>query len=365
MRRISAFLATGLIGLAACQDSGPTNQSQGKFDPAAVSANLAVIDRVNSAPVLVSFRALGDQVIAASGAAAARGMRDLQAQVRAGNGIGAMRDVAARLAGLLGPASVGPALVPIIRSDVLGKTFVYDATAKKYVVDPARAGAPSNGVRFILYEVDDATQQPKADKEIGYSDLIDEKASSPTSLGLRLVVVSHGETYLDYTFDISGGIEKATIAVAGFMGDGTDRVNFNLKLSGQLVGRNGAVTLEAKLDIPSHNFTATAKVQGTAGVENGDGHIDLAIQIGSDVVTLASTVVNNHLDATVKVNGKVFATATGDPKSPVIKGEGGRDLTAEELTALGQIVEFAGHLFGTFGGLLAPVGPLVLMGFGV
>ncbi|MEO8448229.1 MAG: hypothetical protein ABI647_00475 [Gemmatimonadota bacterium] len=362
-RRISSFLATGLIGLAACQDSGPTNPAQAKFDPAAVSANLAIIDRVNSAPVLKSFRALGDQAIA--GGVTAVSVRDIQAKIASGHGIGVMRDVAARLAGLVASTTAGPALVPIIRTDVLGKTFVYDAAAKKYVIDPARTGAPPNGVRFILYEIDDATQQPNVGKEIGYSDLIDQKVSSPSSLGLRLVVISHGETYLDYRFGISGGIERAAITVAGFMGDGTDRVNFNLTLSGQLVGRNGAVTLEASLEIPAHNFTATAKVQGVAGVENGDGQIDLALHLGADLVTLTSRVNGNRLDATVKMNGKTFATATGDPKSPVIKGDGGRDLTAEELGALGQIVGFAGQLFGIFGGLLAPVGGLILVGFGL
>ena len=51
MRRINGWLAVGAIGLAACgKDSGPTSAPQGGFDPAAVRANLAVIEQVHREP---------------------------------------------------------------------------------------------------------------------------------------------------------------------------------------------------------------------------------------------------------------------------------------------------------------------------
>ena len=58
-------------------------------------------------------------------------------------------------------------------------------------------------------------------------------------------------------------------------------------------------------------------------------------------------------------------TVRGTSANPVIKGDGGRELTAEELTALGEVVKFAEGVFELIGGLLAPTGALLLIGLGL
>ncbi|MGH2652480.1 MAG: hypothetical protein ACRDHK_14855, partial [Actinomycetota bacterium] len=270
---------------------------------------------------------------------------------------GRLLRVVSRIAALIGPPS-GAQLVPIIRSEVLGSTFVYDPATKQYVIDPARTGAPANGVRFILYQLDEGTQAPKPEVEIGWVDLIDEKASSTSSLGLRLRVVSGGVTYLEYAFELSGQLVSPTLAVSGFMSDGTERLTFDLTVSGQAIGHGGDVRLDARLEMPSRGFKVTASVRGA----DGEGHVDLTVQGGEDVINMKARVQENRLDATFTVNGRLLATATGDPEHPVIRGEGGRDLTREELAALAQIVGLTEGLFELFGELLEPVGALLGLG---
>ncbi len=339
----------GLAVAAACANPSGPEANQAQFNTKRVRDGVATVERVNSSPILQSFRWLGGQV--PSVAVAPSGDTDRL--------VGLVRDIAA----MVSPAG-GPAAVPVIRSSMLGKTMVYDPVAKRYLVAEGRVGAPTNGVRFVLYE-NDAEGRPNVAKEIGYSDLTDEKAASATTAGLRLKVVSAEKTYLDYSFDLTGSIGAATVTVKGFMSDGTERVNFDLATTGQLFGRGGTVTLDAKLEVPSQQFSVVVKAVGLAGENQGPGQVELTVRAGSDVVAINAKMTPAAVDAAVTVNGKLFATIKGDPASPVIRGEGGRELSADELAALGAVFEFSEGIFELIAGLLAPAGALLLLGLGI
>ncbi|MGH7713220.1 MAG: hypothetical protein ACREOG_18160, partial [Gemmatimonadaceae bacterium] len=255
-------------------------------------------------------------------------------------------------------------LIPVMRSSVLGKTFVWDPSVRKYVPDPGRSGAPSNGVRFILYDVD-PNENPLAGQEIGYADLTDERRSSSSVAGIRLEVVTGGATRLAYSFDLTGSVESAQFDVFGYLTDGSDRLDFSIKTSQQLFGRGGKATLEARLYIVQEDFEVTAKVMGTAGEEYGDGEVDLTIRSKLDEIVLDAETVRGELAATFKVNGQLLATATGDPKTPVVRGDGGRELTDEESQAVVAIVEMAGGVFKFVSDLLQPAGVFLLIALGI
>ena len=337
-----------LLALAACSNSQGPTQDQTRFDARKVKDGLATVEAVGASPVLQSFGALGGQI--GSGVPAGAPVQDRFVAV--------VRDIA----GIVRPATQ-VALVPVIRSTMLGKTLVYDAVAKKYVPSD-RAGAPANGVRFVLYEAD-ANGQPDPTREIGTSDLTDEKAASPTSAGLRLKVTSKGVTYLDYSFDVTGSIAAAVVNVKGYMSDGTNRVDFEVATTGQLFGRGGTVTVDAKLEVAAQQFKVVAKISGQADGSAGAGEVNLTVTAGADVLTIAARTTGGTVDASVTANGKRFATITGPVAAPVIKGDGGRDLTAEEMTALGEVFKFSEGIFKLIGGLLAPAGALLLIGLGL
>lgn len=353
MRNINGTAATLLLGLAAaCSDSNSEPSTQNPWDGSQVSANVARIERVAATPALESYRLLGQYI----GSAASR--------APAPAGAPALQQVTRRLAELTGVGR-GPQLVPVVRPGVLGRTYVFDAAAKTYVHDPARSGAPANGVRFILYETNAETGAINSAVEIGYADLIDERAASLSSAGLRFKVVSGGVTVLEYSFEVGGLLVAPTLAVNGYMSDGTERVNFELDVSGPAWGTGGTAKLDARLEVPSQNFSVVVTMAAAAGDPNGPATVEMTIKGGSDVIVVKSRVESGQVDATVTLNGKVLATAKGPAANPVLKGEGGRDLTADELAALGQVVAFADGVFKLFGDLLAPAGALLGLALGL
>ena len=230
--------------------------------------------------------------------------------------------------------------------------------------DAARTGAPPNGVRFVLYETA-ANGDPIPGREVGYADLTDERSASPSTAGVRLVVVSGGVTYLSYSFDLTGSLDAAKFDVRGFLSDGTERIDFTISTSQQLFGRGGKATLDATLSVARHDVVITAKAEGVAGATNGDGQIDLTVRSGADEIVVDAKTTEGQLDATFTVNGQLLATATGAASAPVIRGDGGRDLTAEELHALGAIVGMAESLFKLVSDLLQPAGVLLLLALGI
>lgn len=346
---LKSMVMIGLVATAACSDGTGPGTDQEQFNARKVQDGLAAIERVSANPVLNSFRGLSGQI-----PSAASGNGSSSARL-----VGVVRDLAGLVTGPVG----GPSFVPVIRTSVLGKTMVYDAATKQYVVATGRQGAPANGVRFVLYE--EVGGMPNPAKEIGYADLTDEKAGSATSVGLRFKVVAGQVTHLDYSFDLTGSLAAASVKVVGFLSDGTERVNFDLATSGQFFGRGGLATIEGKIEVPSQQFSIAAKVTGTAGEENGPGTIDVAVKSGSDTLTVVARSTATTLEATIKVNGKLFAAVSGTPANPVITGEGGRALTTEEYQALAAVIEFSEGIFKLIEGLLAPAVALLLLGLGL
>ncbi|MGQ0642873.1 MAG: hypothetical protein ACT4P6_19175 [Gemmatimonadaceae bacterium] len=347
-QRPFALLAV-LFTAAACSEGvGPNDRS---FDAQNVKAGLAVIERVASAKVLASLHAVSRSV---SDVGAATPLSSTSWSP-------ALEQVVLKLS--TSAAQAGTALIPVMRSSVLGKTFVWDPSVRKYVPDPARTGAPANGVRFILYDVD-PNENPLAGAEIGYADLTDERRSAAATAGVRLEVVTGGVTRLAYSFDLTGSLEKAQFDVFGYITDGSDRLDFSIKTSQQLFGRGGKATLDAKLFVAQEDVEVTAKIAGIAGEENGDGEIDLTIRSKLDEIVVDAETVRGQLAATFSVNGQLLATATGDPKAPVLRGDGGRELTDEETQAVVAIVAMAGGVFTFVSQLLQPAGVLLLIALG-
>jgi hypothetical protein len=339
-----------LITLTACGDG--TGPNERRFDARNVRAGVSAIEGVTSSKALASMQAVARSM-------GVVGASNIAQKIESGSRL----EIATRK---LTTAAVdaGTNLIPVMRSSVLGTTFVWDPSARKYVPDPARSGAPSNGVRFILYDVD-PNEDPLAGNEIGYADLTDERRSSSSSAGVRLEAVIGGVTKLAYSFDLTGSVQAAQFDVFGYIADGGDRLDFSIKTSQQLFGRGGKATLEATLVVRQEDFEVTAKAEGVAGEENGDGKIDLTIRSKLDEVTVDAETKGGKLDATFNVNGQVLATATGDPKSPVIRGDGGRELTDEETQALGAIVGMADGIFKFVSQLLQPAGALLLIALGI
>jgi len=269
---------------------------------------------------------------------------------------------AQRLLTLAGSWSSGSAAANgTIPPAALGRTFVYDAAQHKYLPDPTRAGAPPNGVRFILYAVNPITHEPVAGAEVGHADLMDEGTPGASGIALHLVVVSGGTVFLDYRVAMDGSSNGGVLSVSGFVVNGQTRLQFQIGAHGTSGSDAATIDVEFQFALPERGFSVEGRVQGVHAA-SGNGHsesVHLCVATGSAVIGFDALSDGENVDATISVNGHLFATVRGDGRNPEISGDGGRPLSTDELQALGQIVQLAGGALATFGQLLAPVEGIV------
>jgi hypothetical protein len=250
------------------------------------------------------------------------------------------------------PAGAGfSASSAAIPAQFLGKTFVYSGGS--YVVS-AETGAPTNGVRFLLYALDPVTLLPALPLvPTGHVDLMD--LSSGSTAAARVIVVSGTTTYLDYRVSATSTVSSGQVAVVGFITDGTTRATFNLRAT--LTSASG-LTLSYSLDVPQRDLSIdlTMSVSGLTPVASNIAVIlDMRGQNGWVRLTGEFNATGGTLN--VAINGTLFATITSTTgAAPVITGAAGQPLAQDELDTLLRVFEFAGGSFIAFDQLVAPVG---------
>src|SRR5256886_10122792 len=178
---------------------------------------------------------------------------------------------------------------------VWGTTYTWNATTFQYEAnDPAVVpGAPSNGVRFVLYALDLAGQ-PIATQPIGRADFMDESSGNTQTLHVLVVGTTTDPpvTYLDYAVSVTLGANTANVAVVGFITDGIERLDFNAAIG----ETSGSATFDIRFDVNAADahvrlrMTLTAPDQNTLRLA-----INFRLQFGSEVVTVAGT---QHLELT-------------------------------------------------------------------
>jgi len=237
------------------------------------------------------------------------------------------------------PADILPASCP-------GKTYVYSTQTGKYT-SSTDAGAPSNGCRFLLYQVDAGTKAVKQPLQtVGYLDLTNESTPSPNSLGLK--AVANNVTVLDYKANgsaVGGGL---SYTAKGNVTDGTGRLDFDVSVT-------YSNTAGLKTD---YKVTATAVgievVATQPGGSSGATTVTLTLTEGQNKLEMTATGSTSSVDGTVKYNGTTLAKISGAGTAPVFTGNGGRTLSAQEQDGLKNLFNFPDQLFAGFGDLFVP-----------
>lgn len=241
---------------------------------------------------------------------------------------------------------------PLLPADVLGTTFEWDEVESGYVASE-RAGAPANGVRFLLY---DRTTVPPT--ENGFVDITDE--SDPSADRLSVHLEKNGVTRLAYDVEVVETTSGGTIGVSGYLTDGTDRLDFDLlesvaetadgfqidvDYSVSLAGQPLSVDLDYTID-----FGTTLGASLTATFVNG----------ANTLVLVMSQEGEDTLEGSVEWNGDLVMTITDDGTGePLFLGPEGEELTAAEAQAISEMFEIA------MGGLDFLAAYIVLLGGGV
>jgi hypothetical protein len=351
---VALALATGVAGACSNDPTGPGGGDE--FDAATVDANLNAMDAVFTTPAWQSFEALSLRFDLGTVTPAVAPGWEALARVEVGGtalGSDATLTAARRLA-----AAVSS--IPVISPGARGTTFVIDPATGDYTPDPTRTDAPSNGVRFILYGVNPITGEPLPDDEIGHADLVDE-GDSISGIALRLIVVSGGETYLEYSVSLEGDDTSGAIDIDGYIRDAEHRLDFELDITGAS-GIQQTFDLDVHLEITSREFEVDVSVSGMEVEGNGSGEIQVFVRHGDESIQIDVVGSDADFSAEFRLNGALFATATGDPENPEILGAGGEPLTADEERVLGHILEAMEDLFEFFGELLVPAAAIILLG---
>jgi hypothetical protein len=339
IRRLLPLLA--LASLAAACDPSTAPEASTPFDTDAALADYEAVVGLIASSDLAALRALGGRTPFSStsgGTAAASG------------------DAGATT------TEVEPFAAPLISETHRGSTFAYVPDEDRYVLDPERTGAPSTGVRFVLYDVD-AAGAPIIDEEIGHADLIDEGDGSAEDVVLHLLVVTHGATVLDYRTTVNVGLTWAEVGVLGFLQGANDvRLDFNVGVDATRSLSHSALDVAFDLAVESRDLAISGSVSGVEGGVEGEGNVLVTVRHGSHTLDMDVTGAGGELDGTVMLNGELFATVTGNAQSPTIVSADGDPLTFGEQLVLLRVLDTVEDVFDFLEDLMEPAGELVGLG---
>jgi hypothetical protein len=270
---------------------------------------------------------------------------------------GDTRAFAAAIAGIASAPMAGAARIPLISTGNRGKTFVYNATTHNWEIDPARTGAPSNGVRFITYEPKGA--EPDPTKPIGHADLID-LGDSGAAIALRLVVVDGSLTVLDYRTTVEGSDGSGHVTVNGFLQNDRDKLDFSIDVRGQKIGLVEKADVSLELAIAAREFRVNGVVHSEkqSGIEHST--VDLTVRHGAASFRVRVANDANNLSGTVDLNNSLFAKVSGTAAAPVFKNAAGDPINGAEALVLWRIYEITDDVFDLFEELVEPVAGLII-----
>lgn len=351
-RRIVGLTFAAL--LAACSNE-PTASRSASIDAARTNGDVAALRAVLEQPAWRSFAALSGRFALGATGAAVAGSADIIDVIAAASAGDAPRLSASTTRVIVDRAADGASTVPAINPTRLGTTFVYDPAQHAYVADADRTGAPAGGVRFILYEMDPETGEPRVTSEIGHADLVDEGAARPSGIALHLTVVAGGVSLFDYRVTADGNADRGTLGVNGVVSDGVTRVTLDVAATARTIAEGSEGDVRFQIAIPDRAFAVNANAYGLESLGYRAGSMNMAIQSGVTSVGVALDTRQRSISGQFTINGRLFATVDGNAENPQIRGAGGRQLTAEERQMLGGILQLTGMIGEMLAALLGPV----------
>jgi hypothetical protein len=326
---VSAVAATALAG--ACHES-VTPMPLG--DPTAMAT---AVTNLNSA---LSQNAVLQGLLAISSGAVLAAPPVLPLLVPSPRGApgAAQREFMLRLAARA--PTIALALFP---SNVLGKTFQWDTASGGHyrITDSTVTGAPSSGIRFILYQVDTATLKPRLPlAKAGYVDLAD--VSNVSSNGLHLLLMVGTQTAADYTVTEVKTTTSMTLTAVGAVQDVvTSGPTISFNLSHVLTLADSSLTANYQATGSGASVSLLTSIAGGAQSES----FDWLLQKQGTVEAIGKSTPDST-NIQVRLNGGTFATVrdiTGG--TTTLTGPDGSALTVAELAALESILEGFAQVF--------------------
>jgi hypothetical protein len=350
-------LAGALIlvaGLAGCE-AGLAGPGEEAFDAEATTADLATVDGAYETEAYKALEALGEQFSVPGVGLASASAQLLRADRPESDG--SLGDRAIEISREIALSLQSSA--PLIPSQFLGITMVWNG--EEYVVDAEATGAPSNGIRFILYAVNPITDRIAEElTPIGYADVLD--VGGDNSAALRLVVVSGDVTYVDYTVSATGVFNAPSIVIEGYLSDGENRVDFRLSHTLAFTIASANITIDYEIEIADRDFSIAISVVVSEANEVNETSLDITVMHGRNSVTAIGMTENGVGSVEVSGNGEVFATINLNGDEVEVVSATGEPLTERQIHALRSLMEMLDKAFKAHENLFRPVSWLFEIG---
>jgi hypothetical protein len=351
---VGLALGSSLV-LGACSEStAPTFA-----DPMATAAQAAALDSALGAPAVASFQSLAASIQLAPPVSRIAGTVRTMSLAQPGKDRYAALARQSQALKQVVPTFASAAATGLFPDSTLGWVFGWDTGSSQYV-RVATSGGPSNGVRFLLYEVDASGNPVVPLNQVGYADFMDEGNGSVAILHIQIKSNSGQTTYLDYTFSGSGTSTSFNASVTGFISNGLGpALNKTLTFAVTIAGNQSSVTFTSNYSLNHPTIT----VQETVTASDDGTNTTLAISFtftGRETVSMSGTLTISDadlsvaIDLTFRINGHTFATVTGSTSAPVITRSGGGQLTTGEQAALATLFLAAANLADSVNQMFAP-----------
>jgi hypothetical protein len=345
VRLVTFALAFSFV--AACEDD-PTSVTP-DVNPAETQAALeSVVDQFfTDNPGLVSLETFGAAI---GGAIPSIAPVNLTLSPESPTFHGMAERFRQSMADLYSRTTSSPKLMAGIPVELHGTTFVYNPTSGQYEAS-GRAGAPPNGIRFILYNnVSDLT-------EIGHLDLIDQSVFdiTPATINISFAVfVTDVSTVTPVvSYGVTGTVSETggTILVTGFLSDGTDQLDFDFQVTGsEATGFSADFTLSVE-NVLSINLNLSETLSGSSTIE-------ASISDGAhEILFILTVAANGDLlgGSGIFYDDILIATFTSNIEQDTVElnNAQGNALSQQELIALANIFVALEQAFVVMEGLFA------------
>ena len=276
MRALKAGLALATTVSACGDNAGPTGPVIVP-DTALLIASAAAVDSLQAGPLNASSSvAFGDLLGVTSIAAVSPLLQAMSHAVTTAWATSTRSALPALPRATMTADLAATAAAKVLPDSVLGKTFEWDTATNHYVIT-TRSGAPTHGVRFILYALSsDTVAEPVI--QVGMLDAIDLTSGSTRKVREVLAGVGGSPTYSDNTFSYTvteGSTDTtASLTATGFIANGAAgaayrKLTFTSSLTTQLrddTGSTQRLALNMNLNQPAVTYGATV----TTNVNPGD-----------------------------------------------------------------------------------------------
>lgn len=224
-----------------------------------------------------------------------------------------------------------------VPTEIVGGTFVWSHERNGYEIDSSLSGAPTDGIRFRLYDIDSSSSLPSLPlNDIGWLDVVETRGGNA---GITLDAVASGVHLIDHQL-IGASLHDHAATV--FFADGEDSSEIRFEASSDASRR--LTTFRAEFGLMTIRYRRSFSIE-TLSTSTEVTVSDAATSTVAVFLLMLDRNNNVQQGSGVTLNGTRVATITGNSFEAQIDNASGSDLSPVELEALSRAFGSVDQIF--------------------